>query len=254
MWALGDVLEGMHTAWDRLTTAQGTMRLWYQPAPTRRAYERWLHASPSGAVQTLRAPTASQPESPGIPADDSAGDTVVETFTRFWMAKPWRWRIEQFDASGQELSAEPSITLVIDGAIWWSWTHGDAVHTNSRALHPEQKAHSGVDSALLVMLDPAPLLGTLRLHLIGPYDELNRESVHIEGKARDPQRDPGLWPGADHYTLVVEQSSGTLVSAEATLGERAYAGSIFTDLSLNAEIPSDRFLFELPAGVPVHYL
>lgn len=50
MQSLGEVLERLHTAWDRVHSAQGTMRFWYEPQRTRRAYEAWRHASPPGRL------------------------------------------------------------------------------------------------------------------------------------------------------------------------------------------------------------
>jgi hypothetical protein len=55
MQSLGDVLERLHTAWDRLNSVQGTMRFWYEPQRTRSAYEVWRHGSAPGSIEPLRA-------------------------------------------------------------------------------------------------------------------------------------------------------------------------------------------------------
>ena len=67
------------------------------------------------------------------------------------------------------------------------------------------------------MLDPAPLLGTLRLHVEGSAEELGRQADVVQGTLRDPQPDPGLWPGADQYRLLVDRQYGILLRAEALL-------------------------------------
>jgi hypothetical protein len=171
------------------------------------------------------------------------------------MAKPWHWRVERRVAAGRGQLSEPHQVLVINGAVWWSWTQDEKhkVHTNARAMHPEQRKHDGVDRALLVMLDPAPLLGSLRLHVVGSAEELGRQADVVQGTVRDPQPDPGLWPGADQYRLLVDRQYGILLRAEALLAGEVYAGTAFTELVLDQPIPEERFVLQVPRGARVHY-
>lgn len=247
MQSLGKVLERLHTAWDHLNTAQGIMRFWYEPMHTRRAWERWRDASPPGSIQLLQ-PTGSQ---------GPVTDSTREQYYRFWMAKPWRWRIEQFDTEDSTSSlAKPQQVMVIDGGVYWSWSAGSAVHTNAQTVLPSQTRHPGVDSGLLVMLDPAPLAGTLRLRLAERTEaertvEIGRRGDVVLGTVRDQQQHPGLWPGADQYRLLVEREHGILLRAEALLAEHVFAATTFTDLTLDQDVPDERFTFQPPEGVSV---
>lgn len=252
MPSLGEVLERLHTAWDHLDSAQGTMRLWYQPMRTGRAWERWRQASPPGSIARIERPDLLA----GVSSQDDiamgAQEPYSEQFCRFWMAKPWRWRIEQLASSDAKSSLEPYQVMVIDDGIWWSWSAGNAVSTNARTGHRAQARHPGVDRALLVMLDPASLMGTLRLRVAGSAEEIDRHGDVIMGTPRNPQPDPGLWPGADEYRLLVEREHGILLRAEALLEGDVYAGTALNELTLDQAAPEERFEFHLPPGVPVH--
>ncbi len=255
MQSLGDVLERLHTAWDRLNSAQGTMRFWHEPRRARRAYEAWRHASPPGSIEPLRAAGARADASPAAEPADTLREVAIEGYFRFWMAKPWHWRIERLRADSRGQLSELHEIMVINGAVWWVWIQDEQhkVHTNARAAHPEQRAHDGVDRALLVMLDPAPLLGTLRLHGVGSAEELGRQADVVQGTVRNPQPDPGLWPGADQYRLLVDRQCGILLRAEALLAGEVYAGTAFTELVLDQPIPEERFVLQVPRGARVRY-
>src|SRR5260370_16293207 len=135
------------------------------------------------------------------------------------MAKPWHWRIERLRADSRGQLSELHEIMVINGAVWWVWIQDEQhkVHPNARAAHPEQRAHNGVDRALLVMLDPAPLLGTLRLHVAGSAEELGRQADVVQGTVRDPHPHPALWPGADPYTPLVGKQYGIFPQPPAPL-------------------------------------
>lgn len=255
MQSLGTVLERLHTAWDHLTSAQGTLRLQYAPLATHQAWERWRQLAPSGSIQPLHVPAP-----PGGESDDSVlaegtrgnatDEMSSEQYYRFWMAKPWRWRIEQFGSIAPSSSVKPQQLLIIDGGTWWSWSAGNAVHTNAQTLQPGQTQHAGVDRALLVMLDPAPLTGTLRMQVGERAEELGRRGDVVIGTARDQQLDPGLWPGADLYKLVVARDHGILLRAEALLAAQVFAATTFTELNLNQTVSADHFVFQPPPDAP----
>jgi hypothetical protein len=171
------------------------------------------------------------------------------------MTKPWHWRVERLEADSRGPVRTPRQVLVINGAVWWAWSQDEKhkVHTNARAAHPEEQKYSGVDRALLVMLDPAPLLGTLRLLVVGSAEELGRQADVVQGTVRDPLPDPGLWPGADLYTLLVEKQYGILLRAEALLAGEVYAGTAFTEFVVDQPIPEERFVLQVPRGARVRY-
>jgi outer membrane lipoprotein-sorting protein len=252
MPALGEVLERLHTAWDHLSSAQGTMRLWCDLQRTHDAFEIWRLGFHPASVEVLNAPVADRDTSPKVESSDDSRSGIYEQVFRFWMAKPWHWRVESLAVAPGQLS-EPREILVINGTIWWTWTAGNDVHTNARAPHPEQREHSGVDRALLVMLDPAPLVGTLQLHVDGSAEALGLQGDLVDGIARNSQIDPGLWPGADQYRLLVDRQHGILLRAEALQDGNTYAATTFTDLAIDQAIPEERFVFEVPSRVRVHY-
>jgi outer membrane lipoprotein-sorting protein len=81
---------------------------------------------------------------------------------------------------------------------------------------------------------------------------IGRQADVVAGTVRDPQPDPGLWPGADDYRLLVAREDGILLRTEALLEGEVYAGTAFTELMLNQAPPDERFVFQPPPGVPVH--
>jgi len=107
MQSLGAVLERLHTAWDRLHSAQGTMRSWHEPQRTRRAYEAWRHASPPGSIEPLRADGARADASPAPEPADTLREEAVEQYLRFWMTKPWHWRVERVEADSRGQLGKP---------------------------------------------------------------------------------------------------------------------------------------------------
>lgn len=252
MPALGEVLERLHTAWNHLSSAQGIMRLRCDLQRTHDAFEVWRLGVHPGGVQVLHTPVADRDTSPKVESVDGPRSGISEQDIRFWMAKPWHWRVESL-AVTQGQVVEPREVIVINGAIWWTWTAGNDVHTNARASHPEQREHSGVDRALLVMLDPAPLVGTLHLQVGGSAESLGRQGDVVDGSTRNSQIDPGLWPGADQYRLLVDRQYGILLRAEALQEGNTYAETTFTDLAIDQAIPAERFVFEAPRNVRVHY-
>jgi outer membrane lipoprotein-sorting protein len=252
MQSLGEVLELLHIAWDHVSSAQGAMRAWYDPIRTQRAWESWRDKKPAGSVKQIRPSGSQTSEAPQASVTEGARERYVEQYYRFWMTKPWSWRIEVFTTDGQGQPAEPQQVMVIDGAIWWSWTAGQGVYTNARSARPAQTRHSSVDQALLVMLDPAPLAGALRMRVTGSAEEIGRRGDVVTCTARDPQQNPGLWPGADQYRLLVDREYGILLRAEALLVGDVFAGTAFTELLLDQAVPEERFVFQPPAGVPVH--
>lgn len=252
MPALGEVLERLHTAWDHLNSARGTMRLRYDPERTHRAFEVWRQGGATDSVRALHAAMTDRETAPATPSGDGAPPNAREEVFRFWMVKPWHWRVEIL-AVEQEQVTHPREVMVINEAIWWTWTGGSDAHTNARDAQPEQREHSGVDRALLVMLDPAALVGTLRMSVDDSADALGRHGIVVSCSARNPQVDPGLWPGADQYRLLIDRRHGILLRAEALQAEDTYAETAFTDLALDEAIPDERFAFEVPPGVRVHY-
>lgn len=253
MQSLGEVLERLHTAWDHLSSAQGTVRDWYELTRTQRARERWRTMSPPGSVKRIRPSGSLASEATSESFIEDAREQYVERYYQFWMVKPGRWRIEQVATAGQGSPARPRQIKVIDGAIWWSWTAGAAVYTNARTAHPQQTRYPpGVDPALLVMLDPAPLVDAWRMRVAESAEEIGRRGDVVTCTTRDPQPDPRLWPGAEQYKLLVEREHGVLLRAEALLAGEVYAGTAFTELTLDQAIPEERFVFQPPSGVPIH--
>ncbi len=252
MPALGEVLERLYTAWDNLGSAQGTMRLRSDLRRTHQAFEAWRQGSVPGSVQLLRTSVTDRDSSSVAASMDDSEPNIVESVFCFWMTKPWRWRVETSVIEQGQISA-PREILVINGATWWTWTTDGGVYTNAGAAYPEQLQHSGVDHALLVMLDPAPLLGTLHMRVDGSAAALRRHGDLVTATARNPQMEPGLWPGAEGYRLLVDGQHGILLRAEAQQAGDTYAESWFSNLALDQMIPEERFVFEAPPSAQIHY-
>ena len=115
---LGDVLELLRTSPQRWDTLRLAGREWRHLARSHEAWERWVAAlqghSGGSSVMTF---TAKRDQAEGEEPEES-----VERW-RLWRAKPDRIRT-QFQVSME------TVTAVLIGSEWWSWTPSAGLRTN----------------------------------------------------------------------------------------------------------------------------
>lgn len=232
MVSLGEVLARLHGARDSFSTLRGTVRLWHDARRTNEAWQRWMSRQSPGSVSDLTGPQKSVAPQPS------------EQVVRLWMAKPWRWRVEREQPS----QASPGLT-VIDGPVWWIWDGQSQAVTNEGSATQETRG-GGLDRALVVMLDPAPILSALFLRIVGEGRQAGRDGLRVVGTPRN-DLDDVLWPGADEYDLLVDAERGILLRSVAHLGDTAYAGNEFLEVAFDEDLPPDIFTFRPAPGVRV---
>ena len=139
-----------------------------------------------------------------------------------------------------------------DGELWWSWDERNGATSNQ----DDPKVGSGVGEALLFMLDPTRLLGSLAFAVVGRGRVAGRETITAEAvpRRRDPRRHPppfelyDLGADADRYRLEVDGQRGVLLEVVALRDGEPFQKITTVEIAFDGPIPEERFTFEPPAG------
>jgi hypothetical protein len=230
---LGQALELLHTSTTRWRSIRAAGREWRHSA---RAWEAWQRSVPpqSSAVTYL-----------GAPEDEPKPEETEERWW-LWQAKPDRTRAE-FVVQGETLTA------VVLGETWWSWSPTQGAMTNAGDPHSSQG--TGPSYALI---EPAPILPAVDLQVTSRSSFLGRTVLEVVARPSVLDEDDeeadylrgathGLGSGADEYRLLIDAERGVLLRAEAVIG-----GAPFRILEMNAvafdeDFPEDTFA---PPDVP----
>jgi hypothetical protein len=139
---------------------------------------------------------------------------------------------------------------VADGQLWWSWDE----HMGAMSNQDDPSVGSNIGQELGIMLNPAPLLSSLRFRVTGSSEVAGRATItaHTSRRPHDPRR-PGffelheLGTGADDYELEVDQESGVLLAVTAIRNGLPFHK--ITTLAIGFEPSSaEVFRFEAPEG------
>jgi outer membrane lipoprotein-sorting protein len=239
MGDLGDVLELLHDAEPRWATIRAVGRHWRHNARASEAFERHfatLQAShPAGAVFRLNGYVPDRPET-------MVPDTS-EDHWRLWMEHGGRMRAEFW------IGSESSVSVVLDGSAWWSWSpHVGGLTNNGVESH-----RHGVGPAA-TLIDTAALLSALRMQFLGDETLLGRHAFRIRGLPRartghEPDyRLQELGVGADDYMVSVDAERGVVLRIAARLGEQPFAVIEMTEVEFDADLPPEIFSIDLPDG------
>ena len=140
---------------------------------------------------------------------------------------------------------------VADGRRWWMWDERIGVRSN----HDDPSVGSGVGQELAIMLDPTPLLSSLRFRATGRSSVAGRPTVtaHAWPRPQDPRhpRSLGLHQlgtGADEYELGIDQERGVLLAATAIREGQPFQRSSALTIRFDEPVPDETFQFAPPDG------
>lgn len=223
MSELGDALERVHRGRHRVRALRAQVREWRHFPRGREAFSRVMARRGTAAAEAELVEKA--PE-------------VTETFSRLWMAKPGRMRLERL----LERGPEPNVAVaVVDGERWWSYHPEGGFETS------EQGGRSHAQTlAMRQLLDPWPLLGDLGLEMVGESSVAGREAVVLRGTPTEqPHRTAfiGLGQGADTYELAADAELGVLLRTAAKIDGEDFEVKEFSEVVFDPEIPDGVFTF-----------
>jgi hypothetical protein len=233
---LGALLALLHGAADPFRTVQATYRTWRHDERLHEAFranaeEQKRRGASISSVRFVRG---------GDPAPPETEETV-----RIWRDGQ-RFREERHGGRRDGYYG------VADGPLWWSWDERMGAMSN----RDDPSVGSGVGQELKVMLNPAPLLGSLRFRVAGSSQVAGRATVtaHATPRPQDPRHGRLLLElhelgiGAHHYQLEVDQERGVLLAVTAIRDERPFHKITTLAIRFDEPIPAETFQFAPPEG------
>jgi hypothetical protein len=144
---------------------------------------------------------------------------------------------------------------VTDGPLWWMWDERNGAHSNQ----DDPSVGSGIGEELQIMLNPIPLLSSLRFQPTGNSRVAGRPTITARGTPRpqDPRHGGAfelheLGTGADYYELEVDHQLGVLLAATAIRDAQPFHGITTLAIEFDQPIAAETFRFEPPAGEEIH--
>lgn len=231
---LGALLVLLHGADAPVDTAEVVYRLWRH---RERAHAAFLADAEEqkrrGASITLHGRGKAEPE----PAE-------YEETVRIWRAGE-RVRVEH---DGGE---RDGYYAVADGPLWWLWDERSGAHSNQ----DDPSVGSGVGEELQIMLNPVPLLSSLRFAPTGSSVVAGRPTISAHGIPRRQDTRQGrmfelheIGTGADVYELEVDRQLGVLLAVTAFRDEQPFHRITTAAAAFGRPIADETFRFEPPAG------
>ena len=224
---LADLLELMHTSIRRWETIRASGWEWRHLARSRRAWERLIPPEGSRGV-------VSEGRSEG-PEPEEARETW-----RLWVAQPDKVRTEF-------MVGDNTVTAVIIGDTWWSWSPSREVTTNQGDPHHSHGRGSGD-----ALLDPSSILPAVELLLAGRSTFIGRPAVDVRATPSaidDNEEESSDWRhatyqlggGADEYALLVDAERGVVLRSEARIGGSPFRIIEMETVAFDVEFGEDLF-------------
>lgn len=234
-YELGRLLELLHRADTAVRSVEVTYRIW--------RHEGRASAARFAAIEEEKQRGAAI--STYGPSDRSSEPLETEEIMRVWRAGD-RFREEH------EGGPRDGAYSVRNGNLWWRWDERNGAIGNQ----DDPSLGSDVGEELALMLDPTPLLASLRFAVTGRGSVAGRETITAEAVARprDPGRHPGpfglyeLGGGADRYRLEVDGQLGLLLEVVALRDGEPFQKITTAQIAFDRPIPEERFTFEPPPG------
>ena len=231
---LGTLLELLHRADAPFTTVQASYLIWRHEQRLRDAFVADAEEQKRrGASITLHTYGSGDPE----PSETE--DTV-----RIWRDGE-RFREEHHGGQRDGYYA------VADGPLWWFWDERMGAMSNQ----DDPSVGSGVGQELKVMLDPTPLLSSLRFRVAGNSQVAGRATItaHATPRPHDPRHGRALalhelGTGAHRYRLEVDQERGVLLAVTAVRDEQPFHKITTLAIRFDEPIPAETFQFAPPQG------
>ena len=253
MSALGDLLELLHTAHDRFSALEATVRTWRHTTLADEALSRWQARQEPGSVSVLRSVHRRKGPSETPPPE------VTEQVSRLWFERPSRLRREVESTHGEHTGV-----VVIDGDRWWTYHPAIGVRTNVRPDGTRSSVHKRAEADMnsFRLFGPHKLLGEVTLELLERRMHVERNVIHVRALPRESgeRMHRHLWEGADDYEVLVDADCGVLLRIVARIGGREFAGEEATSVTFDGPLTEDVFAFTPPPGArvqiqePGHYL
>ena len=245
----------MHTSLRRWQVIQASGWEWHHTVRSRRA---WARLSP-----------------PDLSRSVGFGGSSVGQYEAEEAREPWRLWVEQPDKVRTEFMVEDdTITAVIVGDTWWSWSPSRGVITNQGDPHHAHGRGPGY-----ALIDPSSILPAIELGLARRTTFIGRPVLEVLATPAPIDDDDeessdwrhatlGLGGGADEYALLVDAERGVLLRSEARIGGQLFRivemDTVRFDQDLEGNVfapPTDRDvepawapravkLIELPDAVP----
>jgi hypothetical protein len=225
MSELGQLLELIHDAHQRLRTFQGEYRDWTRPRPSLELIVARSEADGGQRTQWRGA---------------GPFPVAVAGRRRVWLQRPDSLRVEII--RGTELVRSG----VLKQARWWRW---DAVHGVDMSVASVDGSDDWSVPPLLSppLLEPVRLLAPLRLQPVGRGDRAGREVLCARGSLRHPTRTAQTHA----FELEFDAQHGTVLRW-ASLDHGQLVGSTEAiKVAYDAPIDLERFVFVAPDGRPV---
>lgn len=233
---LGTLLALLHGTDDRFRTVQATYRTWRHEE---RLHEAFRANTEEQKRRGASVATVSAVSSSGEPAPPETEETV-----RIWRDGQ-RFREELHGGRRDGYYG------VADGPLWWFWD--EAMGARSNQDNPS--AQSGVGQRLQVMLNPVPLLSSLRFRVAGNSQVAGRATVTAHATPRPHDRRHPWLPalhelgiGAQFYQLEVDQERGVLLAVTAIRDEQPFYKITTLAIRFDEPIPAETFQFTPPEG------
>ena len=227
---LGNALALAHDARERLGTLRARVIRWRHDERWPQAFERAHERLGDAAIAAWSADAAAKVVPPST------------TVTRLWVDGE-RMRVETEGEPGPD-----SALTVVVGTRVWSYVPGRGAFTG--------EAPAGhAPGAVAMLLDPLPLLASLRLEVQGTVRWESRPAVELSGTLRPGMGHrlfgAGLVDWADRCDLLLDAERGVLLRAAAMLQDQPFAVAEIRELAFDEPLNPALFRFEPPPGVPV---
>lgn len=235
---LGMLLALLHGTDDRFRTVQATYRTWRHEHRLRAAFRANTEEQKRLGASVA---TVSAVSSIGEPAPPETEETV-----RIWRDGQ-RFREELHGGRRDGYYG------VADGPLWWFWDESMGARSNQ----DNPTAQSGIGQRLQVMLDPVPLLSSLRFRVVSNNSQVaGRATItaHATPRPHDPRQGGfrrelhELGIGAHHYQLDVDHERGVLLAITAIRDEQPFHKITTLAIRFDEPIPAETFQFVPPDG------
>ena len=235
--ALGALLGLLHGADERFRTVHATYRTWRHEERLHEAFRANTEAQKRRGVSFAAVSAVS---SSGEPAPPETEETV-----RIWRDGQ-RFREELHGGHRDGYYG------VADGPLWWFWDE----HRGAMSNQDNPDAQSGVGQRLQLMLNPVPLLSSLRFRVTGTSQVAGRAAVTARAIPRPHDSRRGgfgfelheLGIGAQHYQLEVDQDRGVLLAVTAFRDKQPFHKITTLAIRFDEPIEAETFQFTPPDG------
>jgi hypothetical protein len=227
MSELGDLLELIHGATNRVGSVQATLAERCRPQLLEAAFRRFgEHTGFARGGGYFFAPLG------GVAAGEQADEHAWEI--RLWV-DAGRFRQERV---GPDLES----VLVVDHERWWTWAPAYGVHSHEDEAGVTHRG--GLD-----LLDAAEFVGDCELELAGQTHIAGRPAKSVRVRAARGGAHPGgLSLGIEEATLEIDAERGLVLRRiEFEGGQPAFVREV-EEITYDEPLSPDRFVFTPPAG------